>query len=47
MSEATEAITEREAAQVERANMSGKTPVVFIHWLCQVWVAHLRQESQV
>jgi non-heme chloroperoxidase len=29
----TAAITEHEAAQVERANASGKTPVVFVHGL--------------
>src|SRR5215211_3711172 len=29
----TSPITEREAQQVERANQSGKTPVVFIHGL--------------
>ena len=31
--EATTAITPREAEQIERANQSGKTPVVFIHGL--------------
>ena len=30
---ATSTITEHEAEQVERANASGKTPVVFVHGL--------------
>jgi hypothetical protein len=32
----TETITSREAEQVERANVSGKTPVVFIHGLAGI-----------
>ena len=45
------AITEREAQQVEHANSSGKTPVVFIHglWLLPSswdnWVGYFEQEG--
>jgi non-heme chloroperoxidase len=45
------ALTEREAQQVEKANSSGKTPVVFIHglWLLPSswdnWVGYFEQED--
>src|SRR4029079_1096871 len=45
------AITEHEAAQVERANASGKSPVVFVHglWLLpsswQRWADHFEQNG--
>jgi non-heme chloroperoxidase len=46
-------ITEHEAAQVERANMSGATPVVFVHglWLLPSswdrWAQHFEQSGFV
>ena len=46
-------ITEREEAQVERANASGATPVVFIHglWLLPSswtsWVTHFEKAGYV
>ena len=48
---AENAITEHEAAQVERANASGKSPVVFVHglWLLpsswQRWADHFEQNG--